>query len=80
MLVDNEQFLEAEREWWLPVIAHGRKRGEIRGDLGDDEIIAWFLLQQVAAFERNAMFSSQAKLRAHVQRFVVGAVLTRSAR
>lgn len=32
---------EARREYWRPIFEHGRRRGELRTDVTDDDLVRW---------------------------------------
>jgi AcrR family transcriptional regulator len=75
LLAEEPALREAEAEWWCPVLNHGRARGEIREDLTDDEIMDWFLLMQINMAEHADLFSSPERVRNHVTKYVIPAVL-----
>lgn len=76
-LVHTDRALfTVEREYWEPLITHGRARGEIRPDLGTDEIVRWFFLSQFMLLSRRDFFPTLDDVSAHLRRFVVPAVLT----
>jgi len=68
---------EAQAEWWNPLIDYGRARGEIRDDLTNDEIMDWFLLMQMGMAEHPEHYPTEQRVRDHLARFVVPAVLSR---
>jgi AcrR family transcriptional regulator len=75
LLSDEPALRAAQAEWWTPVLEHGRARGEIRRDLSDEDIMDWFLLMQINIAEHPDLFSSSDRVREHLTRFVVPAVL-----
>ncbi len=77
LLSSHDAVGEVEAEYWGPLLAHGRSRGEIREELSDAEIIRWFLANQFLFFERPEFFEGGAGIRDRVERFVVPAVLKR---
>jgi AcrR family transcriptional regulator len=75
LLSTDSAFLEAEALWWNPALDYGRRRGEVRDDLTNAEIIQWFLLSQMTIFERRDMFASPDDVRRQLARFIIPAIL-----
>ena len=77
-LVRSDTLLfDEEKAYWEPLLAYGRERDELRLDLGDDEIIRWFFVNQFLMFSHQELFPAEA-VRAQVERFIVPAVLAGS--
>jgi hypothetical protein len=76
LLSADSAFLEAEGLWWNPALEYGRGRGEVRKDLTNAEIIQWFLLSQMTAFDRRDLWPSEEEIRQHLERFVVPAIVS----
>ena len=77
LLSADSAFLEAEGLWWNPALDYGRSRGEVRDDLTNPEIIQWFLLSQMTAFDRRDLWPGEEEIRRHLERFVVPAIAPR---
>lgn len=75
LLSSHEAVSEVEGEYWGPLLAHGRSRGEIRDELSDSDIIRWFLANQFLFFERPEFVEGGGGIRERVEMFVVPAVL-----
>lgn len=79
-IVRTEPSLRAaQAEWWTPVVEYGHRREEIRADVTVDEIIDWFLLNQVNMAEHASQFPDAASVRHYLAKFVVPAVMRRTA-
>jgi AcrR family transcriptional regulator len=74
LLATDSAFVEAEGLWWNTALDYGRDRGEVREDLGNAEIIQWFLLSQMTIFDRRDLWPNTEDLRRHLERFVVSAI------
>lgn len=75
MLAGDDLVLTAEAEYWQPLLAHGRRRKELRPGLTDERIIRWFLSNQFSFLDRPRMFDDGG-MRSWIEDFVVPAVLT----
>jgi AcrR family transcriptional regulator len=81
LLSTDSSFVAAEGLWWNPALNYGRKRGEVRPDLSNTEIIQWFLLSQMTIFDRRDLWPAPEDFRRHLEQFVIAAILsTRSPR
>lgn len=79
MVAATEQLImAAERDYWQPVLAHGRSRGEINQHMTDERITRWFLSSQVLLSTRPELLGGLADdLREYFADFVVPPVLAR---
>ena len=80
LLATDSAFLDAEGIWWNPTLDDGRRRGEVREDLSNAEMIQWFLLCQMTAFDRRDLWPTTEERRRHLERFVVPAIAPGRAR
>jgi AcrR family transcriptional regulator len=62
-------------DFWAPILAHGRRRREIRPDLTDVQIVRWFGAVQLMFLENRQLYPDLAAMAEHVEAFVVPAVL-----
>src|ERR1700758_1288761 len=64
-------------DYWGPLIAYGRGRGEIRDDLDDAEIVRWFISLTFMLLQNPDLFTDFGGSRHYLELFVVPAVLRR---
>jgi AcrR family transcriptional regulator len=64
-------------DYWGPLIAYGRGRGEIRDDLDDAEIVRWFISLTFMLLQNPDLFTDFGGSRHYLELFVVPAVLKR---
>jgi AcrR family transcriptional regulator len=62
-------------DYWGPLIAYGRGRGEIRDDLDDTEIVRWFVSLTFMLLQNPSLFADIGGAGRYVERFVIPAVL-----
>lgn len=73
----EQTVMEAESQYWRPVLSYGRARGEVNPDLSDARIIRWFLTSQVLVSTRPEMLDGLAdSARDFFEIFVVPPVLS----
>jgi AcrR family transcriptional regulator len=78
-IVRTEPSLRAaQAEWWTPVVEYGHQRNEIRLDLTVDEIVDWFLFNQITMAQQTSWFPDTTSVRHHLTNFVVPAVMRRA--
>ncbi|WP_293040213.1 TetR/AcrR family transcriptional regulator [Mycobacterium sp.] len=78
IVAGDELIMAAESDYWYPVLAYGRSRGEINDRLSDERIIRWFLASQVQLSTRNELFDNVARdAREFFADFIVPPVLSR---
>jgi AcrR family transcriptional regulator len=65
--------------FWGPILAHGRRRGEIRADLTDAQIVRWFGAVQMTFLEHRQLYPTLEAMAEHVTAFVVPSVLVPAA-
>lgn len=77
VIATSEQLImTAESEYWNPVLAYGRSRGEINHRMADERIVRWFLSSQVLLSTRSELFGGLADdIRGYFADFVVPPVL-----
>jgi AcrR family transcriptional regulator len=64
-------------DYWGPLIAYGRGRGEIRDDLSDTEIVRWLVSLTFMLLQNSALFEGAGGAAHYIERFVIPAVLQR---
>jgi AcrR family transcriptional regulator len=64
-------------DYWGPLIAYGRGRGEIRDDLDDAEIVRWFISLIFMLLQNPGLFAGFGGPGRYVEQFVIPAVLKR---
>jgi hypothetical protein len=64
-------------DYWGPLIAYGRGRGEIRDDLDDAEIVRWFISLTFMLLQNPDLFMDFGGPRHYLELFVIPAVLRR---
>ncbi|MHB8696287.1 MAG: TetR/AcrR family transcriptional regulator [Solirubrobacteraceae bacterium] len=47
---------ELQAAFWSPLLADARRRGELRTDLGDDELILWIIFVQFSVVTNGSLF------------------------
>jgi len=62
-------------DYWGPLIAYGRGRGEIRDDLDDAEIVRWFISLTFMLLQNPGLFASFGGPGHYLELFVIPAVL-----
>jgi AcrR family transcriptional regulator len=64
-------------DYWGPLIAYGRGRGEIRDDLDDTDIVRWFISLTFMLLQNPGLFAGFGGPGRYLEQFVVPAVLKR---
>jgi AcrR family transcriptional regulator len=62
-------------DYWGPLIAYGRGRGEIRDDLDDAEIVRWFISLTFMLLQNPGLFAGFGGPGHYLELFVIPAVL-----
>jgi AcrR family transcriptional regulator len=62
-------------DYWGPLVAYGRGRGEIRDDLDDDEIVRWLVSLTFMLLQNPGLFAGFGGPGRYVEQFVIPAVL-----
>ncbi|WP_009760419.1 TetR/AcrR family transcriptional regulator [Rhodococcus sp. JVH1] len=73
LVATDDQLLGVELEYWRPILAHGRARGEIADHLSDEKIVRWFMTNHYFFMTSSTLFP--ADLRPWISDFIVPAVL-----
>jgi AcrR family transcriptional regulator len=66
----------ARHEYWQPILDHGRARGELRPDLGDDDIVRWLGAIQLHFLENPELYPTIDAIERDVRLFVVPSLLS----
>lgn len=74
LMASDSDVLPAELEYWAPIFAYCRGRGELRQDLDDETIMRWLLFFQFTCLERREFFTAEV-YRSHLRTFVIPALL-----
>ena len=64
-------------DYWGPLIAYGRGRGEIRDDLDDAEIVRWFISLTFMLLQNPGLLAGFGGPGRYIEQFVIPAVLKR---
>lgn len=64
--------------YWQPIFDHGRKRGELRSDLTDEDLLHWLSTTQLHFMTNLHLYPTIDRIASDVRRFVVPAMLARS--
>jgi len=64
-------------DYWGPLIAYGRGRGEIRDDLDDTEIVRWFISLTFMLLQNPGLFADFGGPAHYLEQFVIPAILKR---
>lgn len=75
LLRTDDELFRATSDFWVPVLAHGRSRGEIRDDITDDDIIRWFFLVQYMLIINEPIFRDRDEIKHYLRRMVGAAIL-----
>lgn len=67
----------ARYEYWQPIFDHGRARGELRPDLGDDDLMRWLGAIQLHFLSNRDLYPTLEDIERDVRLFVVPSVTQR---
>lgn len=71
----EQKVLDAQYEYWGPLLEYGRARHEINPALSNERIVRWFLSQHFVFFERPEFFGGPDGIPGYIEDFVVAPVL-----
>jgi AcrR family transcriptional regulator len=71
----EQRVLDAQYEYWGPLLEYGRARHEINPALSNERIVRWFLSQHFGFFERPEFFGGPGGIPGYIEDFVVPPVL-----
>jgi AcrR family transcriptional regulator len=71
----EQRVLDAQYEYWGPLLEYGRARREINPGLSNERIVRWFLSQHFGFFERPEFFGGPDGIPGYINDFVVPPVL-----
>ena len=66
---------DVRMEYWRPILAHGRARGELRAELTDEQIVHWLGVVQMLFLENLELYPDLAAVVEHVDGFVVPSLM-----
>jgi AcrR family transcriptional regulator len=75
-VLTRPEAVAAAQTYWCPILDHGRARGELRNELGYDEIVRWFLGVQFLLHEHHDFFGGPHGIQEYIRKLVIPAVVT----